>query len=153
MVTVGIGGMFGGYYGPRVWGYGWGPRVGVNVGVVIPPPGARINGLPPGTVKKEINGITYYYRSNTYYREREDGGFEVVEAPLGATVSRPPLGAKLQKVDGKYYYEKDGTYYYKDIDANGNTMYIIAGKNGELNTDAAFGKDDSDQPDNRWQLQ
>lgn len=136
MVAIRIGGIMGGYYGPRVWGYGWGPRVGVNV--VLPPPGARVGSLPPGSVKKEINGIIYYYRNNVYYRENEDGGFEVVDAPVGATVTRIPIGAKLQKVDGKYYYEKDGTFYYKDVDEEGRTFYTIVGKNGNLHTDGIF---------------
>ncbi|WP_460687017.1 DUF6515 family protein [Niabella aquatica] len=134
MVSIGIGGMWGGLYGPRVWGYGWGPGVGVNVGVVVPPPGAMVRSMPPGAVKLEINGITYYRKGDAYFRERQDGGFEIVDMPLGAEVSRLPLGAKLQKIDGKYYYEKNGTYYYKDRDADGRPTYIIVGKNGELNT-------------------
>jgi len=135
MVSVGIGGgMWGGFYGPRMWGYGWGPRVGVNVGVVVPPPGATVRNVPQGAAKVEINGITYYRKGDTYLRERQDGGFEIVETPLGGEVSRLPLGAKLQKIDGKYYYEKNGTYYYKDVDADGRPVYIIVGRNGELNT-------------------
>ncbi len=126
VIAVGVGGLFGGY---------WGPAVGVGVNVVLPPPGARTHHLPVGAVRKEINGITYYYKNNTYFREREDGGFEVVEPPVGATLHRIPIGAKLTKINGKYYYEKDGVFYYKDRDDAGNTVYIIKGKNGELYTD------------------
>ncbi len=134
MVSVGIGGMWGGFYGPRVWGYGWGPGVGVNIGVVVPPPGATVRSIPQGAVKVEINGIIYYRKGDTYFRERQDGAFEIVATPLGGEVSRLPAGAKLQKIDGKYYYEKNGTYYYKDVDADGRPVYLIAGRNGELNT-------------------
>lgn len=133
MISVGIGGAFGGVYGPRVWrGYGGGPRVGVNIGVVIPPPGASVRALPPGAVKREINGIIYYYRNDLYFRELEEGGFEVVEAPIGATLYRIPTGAQLRKIEGKYYYEKNGTFYSRETDRNGRVVYIIAGKNGDL---------------------
>ncbi|MCH5717531.1 DUF6515 family protein [Niabella hibiscisoli] len=139
MVSVGIGGAFGGFYGPRIMrGYGWGPRVGVNVGVVIPPPGASVRGLPPGAVKRQINGITYYYRNDMYFRELQEGGFEVVEAPIGATLLRIPAGAELRKIEGKYYYEKNGTLYARETDRNGRVFYIIAGKNGVLGDDREY---------------
>lgn len=132
IVSIGIGGMWGGFYSPRVWGYSRGPGVGVQVGVVLPPPGATLRNIPPDAVKLDINGITYYRKGDAYFRERQDGGFEIVETPLGAEVSRLPLGAKLQKIDGKYYYEKNGTYYYRDMNADGRPVYVIVGKNGEL---------------------
>ncbi|MGN7783025.1 DUF6515 family protein [Niabella sp. 22666] len=147
MVSVGIGGVFGGYYGPRVWrGYGWGPRVGVNVGVVIPPPGSSVRGLPPGAVKREINGITYYYRNDMYFRELREGGFEVVEAPIGATLYRIPAGAELRKIEGKYYYEKNGTLYARETDRNGRVIYIIAGKNGALGNDIPYDDETYNEP-------
>ena len=147
MISVGIGGVFGGYYGPRVWrGYGWGPRVGVNVGVVIPPPGSSVRGLPPGAVKREINGITYYYRNDMYFRELQEGGFEVVEAPIGATLYRIPAGAELRKIEGRYYYEKNGTLYARETDRNGRVVYIIAGKNGTLGNDFEPNDDTYNEP-------
>jgi hypothetical protein len=149
MISVGIGGVFGGYYGPRVWrGYGWGPGVGVNVGVMIPPPGSSVRGLPPGAVKREINGITYYYRNDMYFRELQDGGFEVVEAPIGATLYRIPAGAALRKIEGRYYYEKNGVLYARETDRNGRAMYRIAGKNGELRNDVEY-EDDYNGPVDR----
>lgn len=148
MVSVGIGGVFGGYYGPRIWrGYGWGPRVGVNVGVVIPPPGSSVRGLPPGAVKREINGITYYYRNDMYFRELREGGFEVVEAPIGATLYRIPADAELRKIEGKYYYEKNGTFYARETDGNGRVMYRIAGKNGELGNEVEYDDEYSEPVD------
>lgn len=134
MVSVGVGTVFGGFYGgPRFYGYGWGPRIGVSV--IMPPPGAVVRGVPPGAAKEEINGITYYKRGDVYYRERKEGGLEPVEVPIGASLSRLPVGAKLQKIEGKYYYEKNGTLYYKEEDADGRPLYIIVGKNGQLATD------------------
>ena len=152
MVSVGIGGFWGGYYGPRrVWAPVYRPRVGVNVGIVIPPPGSAVRGLPPGAEKVDINGITYYYRGDVYYRERRDGGFEIVETPVGATVSRTPAGARLQKIDGNYYYEKNGTFYQKQTDEDGRPYYVIVGKNGELNTGEAYPENEDEyQPRNNY---
>ncbi|MCH5598447.1 DUF6515 family protein [Niabella ginsengisoli] len=142
MVSVGIGT---GFYGPRIWSSVWGPRVGVNVGIVVPPPGSRVRGLPPGATKTEINGITYYQHNNVYFRERQEGGFETVEAPIGAKLSRLPVGAKLKKIDGKYYYEKDGTIYYK-WDEDGRSSYEIVGKDGYLNSDNDIYEKDYEEP-------
>ncbi len=66
-----------------------GPGVGVNVGVMIPPPGSSVRDYP-GAVKREINGITYYYRNDMYFRELQDGGFEVVEAQLALPCTEFP---------------------------------------------------------------
>ncbi len=150
MVSIGIGGVFGGYYGPRVFrGYGWGPGAGVHVGVMVPPPGSSVRGLPPGAIKREINGITYYYRNDMYFRELKEGGFEVVEAPIGAALYRIPPGAELRKIEGRHYYEKNGTLYERETDRNGRVIYIIAGKNGVLSDDAAYEDDDYDELPNR----
>ncbi|MFT4092348.1 MAG: hypothetical protein QM640_01820 [Niabella sp.] len=134
-IAIGIGGVLGGWYGPGFYGYG--PGVGVNI--VIPPIGTVIQGLPPGAVERVYGGITYYYRNNTYYREREDGGFVVVEPPLGAEFDRLPMGIKLVKIDGQYYYyyPRNGNYYLKDQYEDGRTVYVLVGKNGELSVDEA----------------
>lgn len=129
-ISVGIGGFFGGFYGPRFYGYG--PSVGFNIGVVLPPPGTIVRGLPPGTVRRTYGGVNYYYRSNTYYREREDGGYEIVSAPLGASLDKLPIGSKPRKIDGSYFYEHNGIFYKLEKDDNGRIQYIIVGKNGEL---------------------
>ncbi|GAB3017784.1 hypothetical protein GCM10027051_23370 [Niabella terrae] len=137
MVSVGIGGVFGGIYGPaagRV--YVGAPRVGIRVGMMVPPPGARVRNLPEEAVARDFNGITYYYFNNMYFRERTDGGYEVVDAPLGADIDRLPMGAQLVKIDGQYYYEKDGTYYAKTTTEDGHTIYIISGKDGQLDTES-----------------
>lgn len=139
MVSIGIGGVVGGFYGPRVWrGYGWGPGVGVNIGVTVPPPGASVRSLPPGAVKTQINGITYFYSSDLYFRELQEGGFEVVEPPMGATLHRLPTGATLRKIGGRYYYEKNGTLYLRETDDKGRVIYTIAGKNGTLDNDVDY---------------
>ncbi len=130
-VSVGIGGVFGmgrwgGYYG--------GPGVGVSV--MLPPIvlGSRVHSLPPGARRVYYGGVTYYYRGNTYYRERERGdGYEIVEPPLGASLERLPSGARKRVINGQIYYEHNGNYYMSDDD-----LYIIVGKEGRLNTDEAL---------------
>lgn len=134
-VSIGIGGVFGGYYPYRVWG----PSVGVNVGIVLPPPGANttIRRMPPGTQRRYYGGITYYYRNNNYYRERQNGGYEMVEPPLGATFDNLPGGTRKRIIDGEIYYERDGNYYMRDENADGDVVYILVGKDGELDTTEA----------------
>ncbi len=139
MVSVGIGTVWGGFYGgPRVYGYGWGPRVGISV--MVPPPGT----VSGSSGKVEIDGITYYRRGDIYYRERKQGGLEPVEAPIGAELNRLPMGAKLQKIEGKYYYESKGTLYYKTEDGDGRPVYVIVGKNGELTEKESYNNSGED---------
>lgn len=141
-VSVGIGGVFGmgrwgGYYG--------GPHVGVSV--MLPPIvlGSRVHSLPPGARRVYYGGITYYYRGNTYYRERERGdGYEVVEPPLGASLERLPPGARKRVINGQIYYEHNGNYYMNDDD-----QYIIVGKGGRLDTDEALRRR-AESRDNRY---
>lgn len=133
-VSIGIGGVFGfGSWG-RYGGYYGGPSVGVSV--MLPPIvlGSRIHTLPPGARRIYYGGVPYYYRGNTYYRERERGdGYEVVEPPLGASLERLPFGAKKRVIDGEIYYEYRDNYYMADGD-----RYIIVGRDGRLSTDEAL---------------
>jgi len=131
-VSVGIGGVFGfGHWG----GYYGGPAVGVSV--MLPPIvlGSRVQSLPSGTRRVYYGNIPYYYRGNTYYRERERGdGYEVVEPPLGATLDRLPSGARKRVIDSQIYYEYRGIYYMSsDYD-----KYIVVGKGGRLDTEEAL---------------
>ncbi|MBZ4188191.1 DUF6515 family protein [Niabella beijingensis] len=135
-VSVGIGGVFG--WPAPYYRYGYGPNVGVSVGIALPPIGATIYALPPGSRRVYYGGVPYYYRNNTYYTERDKGRYEVVAPPLGATSERLPNGARMRKIDGTTYYEYNGTYYKPDLDDNGDRIYVVVGRNGELNTgDAA----------------
>ncbi len=40
----------------------------------------------------------------------------------------------MLKIDGVQYYEVDGVYYKEGVDDKGKKIYIVAGKDGELNT-------------------
>ncbi|WP_051107153.1 DUF6515 family protein [Niabella aurantiaca] len=131
-VSVGIGGVFG--FPAPYYRYGYGPNVGVSVGIVIPPVGATIYALPPGARRVYYGGVPYYYRNNLYFLEREKGGYEVVAPPLGATAERLPNGARMRKIDGNTYYEYRGTYYKADLNEDGERVYTVVGREGTLNT-------------------
>ena len=143
-VSIGIGGIFGfGRYG----GYYGGPGVGVSV--MLPPIviGSRINSLPPGARRVYLGGIPYYYRGNTYYRERERGGYEVVEAPLGAIVDRLPAGARQRIINGETFYEYGGTYFQRE----GEREYVVVGTDGRLDTEEARRRmQENDSYDDRY---
>jgi hypothetical protein len=65
-----------------------------------------------------------------------------VDAPMGATVNKLPKGAKSVKVNGEKLYELNGTYYKADRNEKGKDVYIVVGKNGEINN--AVGEDSMD---------
>jgi len=130
-VSVGIGGVFG---WPAPYRYGYGPNVGVSVGIMLPPIGATFYALPPGARRMYYGGTPYYYRNNTYFIERDKGGYEVVAPPIGATSERLPNGARMRKIDGNTYYEYNGTYYKADVTEDGERTYVVVGRNGALNT-------------------
>lgn len=147
-VSVGIGGVFG--FG-RWGGYYGGPNVGVSV--MLPPIviGSRMHRLPPGTRRVYYGGVPYYYRNNTYYRERERGdGYEVVEAPLGSSLQRLPMPARKREINGNIYYEYNGTYYMRDNDDSGESRYIVVGKGGRLDTDEALRQRDTYREDSDY---
>lgn len=141
-ISVGIGGVFG--FPAPYYRYGYGPNVGVSVGIAIPPIGATIYALPPGARRVYYGGVPYYYRNNIYFSERDKGGYEVVAPPLGATAERLPNGARMRKIDGHTYYEYQGTYYKADVNEDGERVYTVAGRNGTLNTrDPSYEEDNS----------
>ena len=67
------------YYHDGVWNrngwYGWG----------IPGPvysdGVLVASLPPGAVPVNVEGNTYFYGNNMYFRPKSAGGFSVVTLP------------------------------------------------------------------------
>jgi hypothetical protein len=54
--------------------------------------------------------------------------------PVGAAVPSLPSGAEQITIDGILYYEYNGVYYEQSQDENGRTIYVVAGKDGVLNT-------------------
>ena len=100
---------------------------------VFPPFGIRIGSLPFGYSRFYVGVDPFYYYNGIYYRQYDDNNYEVVDAPMGATVSSLPTGAKSVSINGEKFYELNGTYYKEDRNEKGNTVYIVVGKNGEIN--------------------
>jgi hypothetical protein len=116
-ISLGFGtGLFGrGYYGY--------PRVGFHLGY-----------LPYGYYPFYYGADLYYYYGGAFYRPRDGGGYEVAVPPVGAAVPSLPKGAQSIVIDEKPYYEFNGVYYQESVDDKGKKIYIIAGKDGVLNT-------------------
>jgi hypothetical protein len=146
-VSIGIGGVFGGYYPHRVYRYGR-PRVGVSVGIGLPGVGVYINTLPLGYSRFYFGSNPYYYYNDTYYRQLDKGGYETVAPPLGSYISKLPSGARSVTVDNETYYELGGTYYMEDVNESGKRIYIIVGTDGELNVNEALKAFDNNHTDN-----
>lgn len=118
-------GYYGGYYQP-----------------LFPPFGLQIGVLPIGYSRFYLGVDPYYYYNGVYYRPYDDNSYQVVDAPMGATVSSLPKGARSVVINGEKFYELNGTYYKADRDANGNDVFVVVGKNGEINN-SADGQDDN----------
>ncbi len=63
--------------------------------VVRPPYGVVVADLPPFRTTVVIGGITYLYLNGVYYRERIDGGYEVVPTPVAALGSTTGAAGRL----------------------------------------------------------
>jgi len=124
------------YYGSVPYYYTDGYYYGYYNGYyqpVFPPFGLRISTLPYGYSRISIGSNPFYYYNGIYYREYNDNSYEVVDAPMGATVNKLPKGAKSVKVNGEKLYELNGTYYKADRNEKGKDVYVVVGKNGEIN--------------------
>lgn len=141
---VGVGVSIGGGTGFR-GGVGLGFRTGVYNSEYYNNPGVgfRIGYLPHGYYPFYYGPDLYYYYSGVFYRPYDGGGYEVTVPPVGAEVPALPKGASSIVIDGQQYYEFDGVYYQAIVNDKGKTVYVIAGKNGVLNTDGNDGAVDN----------
>lgn len=132
-VHVGVG--FGGGIGFRS-GIGLGFRTGGYRGGYFGYPGIgfRIGILPDGYYPFYYGSDLYYYNGGVFYRPYDGGGYEVTVPPVGAEVPGLPKGASSIVINGQQYYEFNGVYYQAVVNDTGKTVYVIAGKNGVLNT-------------------
>jgi len=121
LAIAGRPGYFGGYYGGRYF-YGY-PSIGFRLGY-----------LPFGYYPFYFGADLYYYYGGVFYRPYDDGGYEIAVPPVGAAVPGMPKGAQSIVIDGQQYYEFNGVYYQPTTDDKGKTVYVIAGKDGVLNT-------------------
>lgn len=78
----------------------------------------------------------YYYCDGIFYGMCADGSYQIVTPPVGAEVPSLPIGAQIITIDGNPYYEYNGVYYQSTIKPDGKITYVVAGKDGVLNTQA-----------------
>lgn len=101
------------------------PRLGFSIGF-----------LPYGYYPFWFGDYQYYYSEGLFY-QYNDNQYTVVEPPVGAQVNELPKNAQSIVINGQQYYEADGVYYQAVTKDDGTTVYEVAGKDGELNTNDA----------------
>lgn len=112
----------GAFYRTGLGYYGY-PHLGFYLGV-----------LPFGYYPFYWGSSLYYYYGGVFYSPYDNGGYQVTEPPVGAGVPTLPDDAQPIKIDGVQYYELDGVYYKETVDDKGKKIYVVAGKDGVLNT-------------------
>jgi hypothetical protein len=115
----------GAFYRPGFGYFGY-PHLGFYLGV-----------LPFGYYPFYWGSALYYYYGGIFYSPYDNGGYQVTDPPIGAGVPSLPETARPIKIDGVQYYELNGVYYKESVDDKGKKIYIVAGKDGVLNTDAS----------------
>jgi hypothetical protein len=112
----------GAFYRTGLGYYGY-PHLGFYLGV-----------LPFGYYPFYWGSSLYYYYGGVFYSPYDNGGYQVTEPPVGAGVPDLPKDAQPIKIDGVQYYELSGVYYKESVDDKGEKIYVVAGKDGVLNT-------------------
>lgn len=127
-----VGGWGGYHYGGRGWGgyrpyYGYShfyrPYLGFSLGI-----------LPFGYYPFYYGDDQFYYSGGLFYRQYNDQ-YKVVAPPVGAEVPKLPSNAQQVTINGQRFYEYKGVYYTEGKNEKGKKVYIVAGKDGVLNTD------------------
>jgi len=95
--------------------------------------GFRLSVLPYGYYPFYFGANQFYYSGGLFYRQYENS-YEVVVPPVGAEVPNLPSDAQQVTINGQTFYEYKGVYYTQSINADGKTIYVVAGKDGVLNT-------------------
>ncbi|MDN3551072.1 DUF6515 family protein [Mucilaginibacter aquaedulcis] len=131
------GGGYGGRYGGRGGYFGshyYYPYRNYYNSYYLPRLGFSIGFLPYGYYPFFWGDYQYYYSDGLYYRQYNDQ-YTVVEPPVGAEIKKLPSDAQSIMINGEQYYESNGVYYQPITKDDGTATYVIAGKDGELNTD------------------
>lgn len=119
----GLGFRGGAFYRPGFGYFGY-PHIGFYLG-----------GLPLGYYPFYWGPNLYYYYGGIFYSPYDGGGYQVTSPPIGAGVPSLPPNAMAIKIDGVQYYQANGVYYKVSVDDKGKKIYVVAGKDGVLNTD------------------
>jgi hypothetical protein len=96
--------------------------------------------LPYGYYPFFWGDYQYYFCDGLYYTYADDQ-YTVVEPPIGAEVTSLPDNAQSIVINGQQYYECQGVYYTQVTRDDGSTVYMVAGKDGVLNTTDATTQD------------
>ncbi len=134
--SVHISGGGGGFYRPS---FGFGLNFGYRrpyYSYYRPYVGFRLSVLPFGYYPFFFGADQFYYYGGLFYRHYDDG-YRVVVPPVGAEVPKLPKGANQVTINGQTFYEYKGVYYSEKVNADGKKIYVVAGKDGVLNTDKA----------------
>ncbi len=135
----------GGFHG--AFGFRGGIGLGFRGGLFgYPAIGFRIGFLPYGYYPFYFGPDLYYYYGGTFYRPYDGGGYEVTTPPVGAAVPSLPKGAQSIVIDKQQYYEFNGVYYQEGVDDKGKKIYVVAGKDGVLNTNNNTADDQAPAP-------
>jgi len=119
---AGVGYHGGAFYRPG-FGYCGYPHIGFYLGV-----------LPFGYYPFYWGSSLYYYYGGIFYSPYDNGGYQVTAPPIGAAVPTLPENASAIKIDGVQYFEANGVYYKVGTNDKGEKIYIVAGRDGVLNT-------------------
>jgi len=120
----------GGFYRPGVGYFGY-PHLGFYFGA-----------LPYGYYPFYWGDYQYYYANGVFYTPYANGGYQVATPPVGAAIPALPRGAKSIMIDNQQYYEFNGVYYKIVVNDQGQKVYVVAGKDGVLNTDGSQAQED-----------
>jgi hypothetical protein len=107
--------------------------------------GFRCAALPYGYYPFFWADLQYFYCDGLFYTA-DNGEYTVVEPPVGAEVSSICDNAESIVINGQQYYECDGVYYQKVTKDDGTVVYVVAGKDGVLNTDQQIQDDQPQGP-------
>lgn len=121
---------YGGYWGNRNYNY---HNHGYYNSYYYPRLGFTCSVLPYGYYNFYWGDYQYFYSDGLYYQYENDQ-YTVVEPPIGAEVASLPEKAESIVINGQQYYELNGVYYQPVTKDDGTLVYMIAGKDGELNT-------------------
>lgn len=97
--------------GYRFWDGQWatsGPRGWITV---RPPLGIVVYDLPGWRTALTIGGLTYLYANGVYYRERSEGGYEVVPPPLAQADPAAPDKTFVYPRQGQSAQQQSGDEY------------------------------------------
>ncbi len=90
--------------------------------------------LPFGYYPFYYGSDRFYFSDGLFYKQY-DKEYKVVVPPVGAEVPTLPTDSKEVVINGQTYYESKGVYYSSTQNAEGKQVYVVAGKDGVLNTD------------------